>query len=175
MVHKATDPAEFWREYEARLGEKVLGYCLGRYVGGWDAFPDPLWGLSVVTQAAYRFHHFPHEGWIEAIARVTTGGKAPVEKVIVIPRGRILTAAFRREQKLLKRIFLSAQSRLCLVYRREDGAEAELIVESDVKAKTLVELLGGSSGGLSVPGAADLPGAANAADAADAARDSAGL
>ncbi|MDR1429554.1 MAG: hypothetical protein LBI85_04630 [Spirochaetaceae bacterium] len=171
MTHKALDPAEFWKDYEARLGEKVLGYCLGRYVGGWDRYPYPLWGLSIVTSAAYRFHHFPHEGWIEALARATTGAKAPEEKVIMIPRDKILGAAFRREQKLLRRIFLSAQPRLCLSYRREDGSAAELVVESDSGAKKLVELL---SGPPPTPSEAPASGAAEQNPACSA-MDSAGL
>jgi hypothetical protein len=141
MFPKPVDPVEFWKDYEKHLGEKVLGYCLGRYIRGWDSYPEPLWGLSIVSSAAYRFHHFPHEGWIEAMTRAATGGKAPEEKVIVISRDKILGAAFNQEQKIFRRIFFSIQPWLCLKYRREDGSEAELIVESDTKAKTLAELL----------------------------------
>jgi hypothetical protein len=138
MLHKPVDPAEFWKDYETQLGEKVLGYCLGRYLRGWDSYPDPLWGLNIVTSAAYRFHHFPQESWIGALARVTSGGKAPEEKIIVIPRDKILCAAFKREQKLWRRILFNVQPRLCLSYRREDGAHAELVVESDAGAEKLV-------------------------------------
>jgi hypothetical protein len=141
LPNKALDPEEFWKDYEKRLGEKVLGYCLGRYVRGWDSYPDPLWGINIVSSASYRFHHFAHEGWLEAMARAATGGKPPEEKIIVIPRDRILSTAFKQEQNILRRIFFSTRPWLCLNYRREDGSEAELIVESDTKAKTLAELL----------------------------------
>jgi hypothetical protein len=174
MPAKPINPEEFWKDYEKRLGEKVLGYCLGRYVRGWDSYPDPLWGLSIVSSGAYRFHHFPHEGWIEAMARAATGGKAPEEKVIVIPRDKILGAAFKQEKKILRRIFFSVQPWLCLKYRREDGSEAELIVESDTKAKALAELLNNAVPARAAPSPAEDSGDTTADPAAEA-RDSAGL
>ena len=141
MGKKDTDPAEFWKDYEAQTGETVLSYCLGRYLRGWDAYQEPLWVLNIVLSGSYRFHHFPHEGWIEALARVTRGGKGHEEKIIVIPREKIYAAAFVREPKLLKRILFSTRPWLSLKYRRDDGSEAELIVESEGKAKELALIL----------------------------------
>lgn len=190
MFNKPIDPVEFWKDYEKNLGEKVLGYCLGRYLSGWDRYPGPLWGLNIVTSAAYRFHHFPHEGWLEALTRVTRGGKIPEEKVIEVPKNRILGAAFMREEKLFKRFFFNIQPWLSLKYQREDGTKAELIVESDIKAKALAELLSGIAKGpdSAAPGAvmtsssgitpnAGIASSANSVstNADSAARDSAGL
>jgi hypothetical protein len=141
MARKTIDPEEFWQDYEQRLGEKVLGYCLGHYIRGWDDYPDPLWGLSIVSSSAYRFHHFPHENWLAAMTRATTGDKAPEEKIVVIPRKNILGADFMKEPKLLKRIFFSLQPWLSVRYRKDDGTEAELIVESETKAAALALLL----------------------------------
>jgi hypothetical protein len=141
MARKPMDPEAFWKDYEERLGEKVLGYCLGHYIRGWDECPEPLWGLSIVSPSAYRFHHFPHESWFTAMTRSALGGSGPEEKVFVIPREDIVAAAFKREPKLLKRIFCGVQPWLSVRYRRAGGPEAELIVESDAKAETLAALL----------------------------------
>jgi hypothetical protein len=138
---KQVDPEAFWKQYEAALGEKVLAYTLGQYLSGWAGIDRPLWGLLIATDGGFRFHHFPHEGWIQALSRVTTGGDAPKEKTIFIPRDRILGAELRRETSLLKRIFLPRQPRFILRYRDSDGAEAEFIAETDSKASIIVENL----------------------------------
>ncbi|GHV74846.1 hypothetical protein AGMMS49940_21480 [Spirochaetia bacterium] len=138
---KNTDPETFWKQYEASLGEKVLAYTLGQYLAGWEEYAYPLWGLLIATDRGFRFHHFPHEGWIQALSRISTGGEGPTEKIIFIPRDRILAVELRREQSLLKRIFVNGQPRFVLRYRDNAGAEAELIAETDLKAALVVEKL----------------------------------
>ena len=138
---KNTNPEEFWKEYEAALGEKVLAYTLGQYLAGWAEYDPPLWGLLIATDGGFRFHHFPHEGWIQALSRLSTGGDAPTEKTIFIPRDRILSAELRREKSLLKRIFIATQPRLVLSYLDSADAEAEFIAEADSKAALIVEKL----------------------------------
>ena len=138
---KNTDPEEFWKQYEASLGEKVLAYTLGQYLSGWAEYDPPLWGLLIATDGGFRFHHFPHEDWIQALSRMSTGGNAPTEKTIFIPRDRILWSELRREKSLLKRIFIAGQPRFVLRYRDGAGAEAEFVAESDSKASLIVEKL----------------------------------
>ncbi|GHV81335.1 hypothetical protein AGMMS49944_31260 [Spirochaetia bacterium] len=138
---KNTDPETFWKQYEASLGEKVLAYTLGQYLAGWEEYAHPLWGLLIATDGGFRFHHFPHEGWIQALSRISTGGEGPKEKIIFIPRDRILAVELRREQSLLKRIFVNGQPRFVLRYRDNAGAEVELIAETDSKASLVVEKL----------------------------------
>jgi hypothetical protein len=138
---KNTDPEEFWKQYEAALGEKVLAYTLGQYLSGWAEYALPLWGLLIATDAGFRFHHFPHEGWIQVLSRMTGGGDAPKEKTIFIPRDRILAAELRKEKSLLKKIFLPGQPRLVLRYRDSSGVEAEFIAEADSKASLIIEKL----------------------------------
>jgi hypothetical protein len=138
---KGVDPEEFWREYEAALGEKVLSFSLGQYLSGWAEHDPPLWGLLIATDRGFRFHHFPHEGWIQAIARLSSGGKAPVEKTIFIPRERILLAELRRETSFLKRIFLASRPRFVIRYRDGDDAEEEFVAEADSAARAVLENL----------------------------------
>ncbi|AEF86287.1 hypothetical protein TREPR_1106 [Treponema primitia ZAS-2] len=138
---KNTDPAEFWKEYEAKLGEKVLAFSLGQCISGWADCEPPLWGLLIATGHGFRFHHFPHEGWIQVIARTSSGGAPPTEKTLFVPRDRILSAELRREQSLLKRIVFARAPRFVLRYLDSDGTEIEFLAEADTKAATVAEKL----------------------------------
>jgi hypothetical protein len=140
-IKKNTDPAEFWRDYENRYGEKVLAFTLGRYISGWAQYDMPLWGLLIATDGGFRFHHFPHEGWIQAVSRVTTGGKAPQEKTIFIPKGWFVSVELRMEQVWWKKILSPHPPRLSIRYRNAEGAEAEFLAETDQKAETLLSYL----------------------------------
>ncbi|MDR2027939.1 MAG: hypothetical protein LBP93_00225 [Treponema sp.] len=135
---KNTDPAEFWRDYEKRYGEKVLAFTLGRYISGWASYETPLWGLLIATGGGFRFHHFPHEGWIDAISRITTGGEAPQEKTIFIPKGWLVSVELRIEKSWWKKILSPHPPRLSVRYRTPEGVEAELLAETDQKAETLL-------------------------------------
>jgi hypothetical protein len=152
MAHKDfQDPADFWREYEEKLGEKILAYGLGRLVSGWDEFTLPLWGLLIASGGGFRFHHFPQQNWLLSVLRAGTGGETAEEKTIFIPRGRILSSAFRTEKSALKRLLFAAPPRLVIRYETPGGGEAELIAETDKKAEAvagelsaLIEGAGGS-------------------------------
>jgi hypothetical protein len=138
---KNTDPQEFWKQYEAALGEKVLSFSLGQYLSGWAEHDPPLWGLLIATDRGFRFHHFPHEGWLQVLSRVSSGGEPPSEKTIFIPREWILRAELRRESSLLKRIFLASRPRFVVCYRDDNGSEGEFVAEADSAAAALIEKL----------------------------------
>jgi hypothetical protein len=142
---KKESPEEFWRGYAARYGETVLSYILGKYLSGWDEFDaagaPELWGLLIATSGGFRFHHFPHEGWLEAVVRATTGGEAPQEKTLFIPAGSMRAAEIRSEKSWWKRILFPRQPRLVLRYRNEDGREKELIAETGSNGETLAGAL----------------------------------
>jgi hypothetical protein len=135
---KDSDPVKFWKEYEEKCGEKVLAYTLGQYLSGWDEFNMPLWGLLIATGGGFRFHHFPHEGWIQALSRISSGSDAPKEKTLFIPNDKILSAELRVEKSLLKKVFLSSLPKLVVRYRDKDG---ELVLETDRKAEEIVRAL----------------------------------
>jgi hypothetical protein len=142
-MHQKTEQSriEFWTEYEKQHGEKVLAYVLGRYLSGWPEYPYPLWGLLIATDGGFRFHHFPHEGWIQALSRVTTGSKPPQEKTIFIPRDRIRSAELRLEEKWWKKIITPHPPLLVIQYHagsQETDPAVELLAETDKDAKELI-------------------------------------
>jgi hypothetical protein len=136
---KGKDPAEFWREYEAQIGEKVLAYSLGRYLRGWAGLDLPLWGLLIVSSGGFRFHHFPHESWWEVLSRTTTGGDAPKEKTIFIPKERLIAAEFRIERSWWKQLLFASPPLLLIRSVTEEGLETTLVVETEKKAAVLVD------------------------------------
>ncbi|MDR1410849.1 MAG: hypothetical protein LBI91_01435 [Spirochaetaceae bacterium] len=149
---KSQDPAEFWREYGARYGETVQAYGLGRYISGWAEFQDTLWGLLIATTGGFRFHHFPHEGWIQALSRVSFGGNAPKEKTLFIPHERILGVDLRVEKSWWKRFLNPSLPRVLIRYRPdgateqgEPGGEGQsgdtLVIEADQNASTIIRHL----------------------------------
>ncbi|MDR2797260.1 MAG: hypothetical protein LBB80_02855 [Treponema sp.] len=132
------DPQVFWRNYEAQLGEQVLAYALGRYIRGWEGFNRPLWGLLIATSSGFRFHHFPHESWIEAISRTTLGGDAPQERLIFIPQERLIAMDLREETSWWKKLFNPQPPLLVLRYQDDAGQEQELVAETEKKAAALL-------------------------------------
>ncbi|MDR0376282.1 MAG: hypothetical protein LBH70_00645 [Spirochaetaceae bacterium] len=139
---KGTDPARFWKDYEEKCGEKVLAYTLGQYRSGWEEFDlpprTPLWGLLIATSGGFRFHHFPHEGWIQTLARVSSGEEAPKEKTLFIPKDRMASIELKIEKSWLKKIFLPRPPLLVIRYGDAGG---ELVMEADQKARELVQAL----------------------------------
>jgi hypothetical protein len=149
---KSQDPEQFWREYGARYGETVHAYGLGRYISGWDEFQEALWGLVIATSGGFRFHHFPHEGWIQALSRVSFGGDAPREKTLFIPHERILGVELRIEKSWWKRLLNPSLPRILIRYRFGGGVETGdpdgedqtgnvLVVESDQNAAKIIRHL----------------------------------
>jgi hypothetical protein len=138
---KQNDPQEFWKNYEAQLGEKVLAFALGQYLSGWEEFDLPLWGLLIATDGGFRFHHFPHEGWLTFLTRASSGGDAPKEKTIFIPQDRVLSVELYIEKSLLKRIIFPGSPKLILRYVNARGGEGKLTAETDKKAEEIVKHL----------------------------------
>jgi hypothetical protein len=142
---KERSPEEFWGDYETRMGEKVLARTLGRYLSGWDDFERsgeaPLWGLLILTDRGFRFHHFPQINWFDALIRPRSGGVTPKEKTFFIPREWIEAAELRREKSLWRRIFAPRPPLLAIRYRNGEGQGRELLAETDSRARALTELL----------------------------------
>jgi hypothetical protein len=160
-------PEEFWREYEAKTGEKVLAHSLGQYISGWEEFDrngwNAIWGLIIataknaVTDAAgadsnsarsggvspggFRFHHFPHAGWLEALSRLSSGAEPPKEKTIFIPRDRIISARLVKETKWWKKILCPSVPKLVICYRGGAGTERQLLLEAEYKSEEVAERL----------------------------------
>lgn len=142
MATTSNDPAVFWADYEKGLGEKVLAHSLGRYLAGWEGFTVPLWGLLIATDAGFRFHHFAHEGWIQALSRLSGGGGAePEERTIFIPLARIRKVELRMERSWWRSLLFARAPTLAIRYEREGGSEAVLLAETDKTAEGVVSAL----------------------------------
>ena len=142
---KNKGPEEFWREYEEKIGEKVLARGMGQYVSGWDEFDkaarNPIWGLIIATSGGFRFHHFPQINWLTSLAQFGSGGEAPKEKTIFIPADSILSAVLHKETKWYKTIFSSIPPRLIIRYRDATGAEKELLLYAEHQPEGIAEQL----------------------------------
>jgi hypothetical protein len=149
---KTQGPEEFWREYGARYGETIHAYGLGRYISGWAEFQGQLWGLLIATSGGFRFHHFPHEGWIQALSRISFGGDTPREKTLFIPRDRILGLELKIERswwkKLLNPSLPCVMIRYSLDSAGKGGAsggqgldEGTLVMEADQNAAEIIRHL----------------------------------
>jgi hypothetical protein len=140
----AVDPDAFWKEYAEKIQETVLGKGLGRYIDGWEEYEFPLWGLVIVTSGGFRFHHFPHEGWLTALSRITTGGEPPKEKTIFIPRERIAEVEIKVEKNWLKKLISPSLPIYIVRFRKGlDDTVTELRVESEMKNGELTDAFSG--------------------------------
>jgi len=142
FLRKADQSMEdFWREYEEKIGEKVLARCLGRYISGWEEFDSQnwrnLWGLIITSESGFRFHHFPQQHWMDTFSRKR---EAPQEKIFFIPREQILKAELFKEPNWFKRLFSSPAPRLIINYRDENG-EKKMFLEADLIHGDLIESL----------------------------------
>ncbi|QQO09436.1 hypothetical protein [Breznakiella homolactica] len=146
MAKYNPDAEAFRKEYEERYGEKILAYGLGRYLGGWKEYDGEFWGLVIATEGGFRFHHFPHEGWLQMVSRSTTGGKPPQEKTIFVPRDSIVSAEYRTEKSWWRRILFPSHPLIAVKYRNAAGS-GEILCETDSRsipvADSLKRLIGG--------------------------------
>ncbi|MDR2393566.1 MAG: hypothetical protein LBD93_05375 [Treponema sp.] len=132
------DPQVFWRNYEAQLGEQVFAYALGRYIRGWEGFNTPLWGLLIATSGGFRFHHFPHESWIDALSRTTMGGEPPQERLIFIAQERLIALDLQEERLWWKKLLNPQPPLLVIRYQDDAGQAQELIAETEKKAAAIL-------------------------------------
>jgi hypothetical protein len=103
-----------------------------------------MWGLVIATDGGFRFHHFPNEGWIDAMSRAANGKDAPKEQTIFIPKDRLLSVEFHYEKSWWKRLFFNRQPMLNICYRNVDGAETELLAEVTKEAVSVAAALNSS-------------------------------
>jgi hypothetical protein len=134
---------QFWKEYETSHGETVHVFCLGLYLKGYADINRSLWGLLIVTDTGFRFHHFAQEGWISALSRLTAGGggKSPKEETAFIPKEKIISVEYREEKSLLKKIFAASPPLFILRYYNNEGKEYEFVAETNKECLSLIEIL----------------------------------
>jgi hypothetical protein len=135
------DPDQFWKEYEEKIGEKILAKALGKYTQGWAEYEGPLWGLLIATSGCFRFHHFPHESWITVLARMSSGGRQPEEKTIFIPRERIDSVELHIEKRWWKKLLAPTPPLLVLQYHTETAEPGSLYAETELNAREVFAAL----------------------------------
>jgi len=124
----------FWREYEEKIGEKVLARSLGQYVSGWKEFDSQgwagIWGLIIATSGGFRFHNFSKTSWLSALTN-RTSQEITKERILDIPKEKIISAVFTRETRWWKKILSRSEPMLIIKYLDEAGNELELLLEAD--------------------------------------------
>ena len=133
------DIEKFWKNYEESVGEKVLAKSLGQYKSGLAEFHNPLWGLVIATSGGFRFHHFPHESWLTALTRATSGGEGPKEKTFFIPKDTISSIELITENKWWKKI-LSPSNPVLAIQCNYNG-ETTVLIETDKSANAVADAL----------------------------------
>jgi len=135
---------DFWREYEEKIGEKVLARGLGRYSSGWEEFDsnkwNNIWGLIIICSGGFRFHHFPQKNWLESLMNRGDSGESK-EKILILPKGKIIKAEFHEESRWWKKIFISRPPELIIHYSDDNENEKKMFLETDFGSKELAEKL----------------------------------
>ena len=138
-------PNDFWREYEAKTGEKVNSGGLGQYLSGWREFEKhewtAIWGLIIATSGGFRFHHFAQQNWLTALTNLA-GQDTTVEKekTIFIPIEQIVSVQLRKESRWWKKLLGSDTPELIINYLDEYG-NGRLVLEADSKSDEIASEL----------------------------------
>jgi hypothetical protein len=98
-----------------------------------------LWGLLIVSTGGFRFHHFPHESWMDALSRIGCRRESPKEKIIFIPKDRLLSAEFKTERSWWKRLFSPSPPLLTIRCLTDGNVETVLTAETEIKALELAD------------------------------------
>lgn len=118
----ADEAAAFWEAFEKETGEKVLARSMGEVFKP-ENRGSGVWGLLILTDAAFRFKHMPNDNWLLSLFRrmdrVSEQDKA---EDILIRREDILAVESPRKS-LMDRLFGPAFTPVTIVCR---GAEGEV-------------------------------------------------
>jgi len=140
-----TEVERFWRETEERLGERVLLYSLGQYLGGYGDVRSGAWGLFYISDSALHFQTFPNQNWFSTIFRSVTRNRArdqeTTEMEFTLPQASIREVQLHGERSLWKRVVAPQPPTVSVFYINEDGNESELRFLMDMKVKEFVNLL----------------------------------
>ena len=141
---KTNNPDDFWREYEEKTGDTVLAKGLGRYISGWEEFDskkwNSIWGLIIASSGGFRFHHFPHRTWVDALS-FNSSREEPKEKTIFLPKEKIISAKLIKETRWWKKILSPSPPQLIINYRDETEKERRILLEAEFKADDIAEKL----------------------------------
>ena len=140
QLESAQNPDQFWQEYEKKIGEKIIGRSLGHYLSGWEEIDNAkltsIWGLIISTPRGIRFHHFPQQSWLKTLGRNPEAAK---ERILFIPREKIISAQLMEETSWLKKLLKSSTPKLVVNYRDDADIERQLLLEADLIKGDLLE------------------------------------
>ena len=140
----AESPDVFWREYEEKTNEKVLGQGLGCYISGWEEFESRewknIWGLVIASSGGFRFHNFPKQNRILSLSLDSSPGGSK-DKTIFIPKEKIISVKLYEETRWWIRIFKYAPPELVIKYLDAAGNEKQLLLEADYRIHDVAEKL----------------------------------
>ncbi|MDR0512347.1 MAG: hypothetical protein LBG93_04510 [Treponema sp.] len=143
MFAKSDDSVDlFWEDFEDETGETVLAKSSGKYLSGWDEYPEPLWGLIIATSGGFHFQHFPNDGGIFGMFRPSSSGKAPKKKTFLIKRETIIAVEVVQEKRLWKRLLFSSFPHIIIRFEN-NGEEKKVIIEVDRNADSVADALKG--------------------------------
>jgi hypothetical protein len=108
MVDEA---AAYWSAFEEETGEKVEARSIGEY---YEAPGDAsgLWGLLVLTDAAFRFKYVPSENWLSSMFKRAVGVKS--EAVDIRIAREDISSVTIPKRDFLSRIFSPPMQRLVI-------------------------------------------------------------
>jgi len=114
----------FWNAFEAETGEKVLARSIGIWHEGGD--PKGLWGIAILTDAAFRFKYIPGQSLILGLIRPPGAKESEREEIdFIAPFGRILELKGEK-RGFLDRLFGGPFRRVELSWREgEAGIRTE--------------------------------------------------
>lgn len=134
------DVEKFWAETEEKLGERVLVYSLGQYIGGYGDVHPGTWGLFFVSETALHFQTFHSENWFGALLRGRRKAKpAESEMEFQLPLSCLKDVEVRRQKSWLRRLFVPESPMVHAPFVLPTGHEGELLFAMDLKIKEFVE------------------------------------
>ncbi|MEW5814091.1 MAG: hypothetical protein AB1798_01680 [Spirochaetota bacterium] len=101
------DVQKFWSDLENTIGEKILIYSMGDYLGGYQNITGPVVGLFYLTATKLFFQTFPKENFLSTLFRGFTRSTTRNEPITFsIPLDKI-KAVIHPPKKSFWKSFLS--------------------------------------------------------------------
>ena len=63
------DVEQFWKKKEEDIGEKIKGRSIAQFIGGYQNFSGPIWGILFYTESAFYFQTFPRRNLLFSFMR----------------------------------------------------------------------------------------------------------
>jgi len=115
----------YWEQVEAELGERILGYTLGRLLTPLEGIPPFAYCLFYLTDTRLFVRHIPPERRILSLPLGSPGGKLQV-RTISIPRTVIQKIEVRMPKRRPWSWFSPPLATLRISFTHPGGMESEI-------------------------------------------------